>query len=104
MFQLFTFDVSPKESSRTRLTNFIFSSGEVVAAAVVVFSVVGFLDFPGSPVCLADCLVVFVDLFAAVAVVDFAAFFFYPFFQDCANLYVQPHPQIQVQLPGVLMK
>jgi hypothetical protein len=70
------------------------------AVGVVVFFVVGFLDFP---VCLvvgpAVCFAV-----SVAAAVDFVAFFFYPFFQGCANLYDLPHPQIVAQLPAVLMK
>ena len=94
--QTLTFDDS-------RLTNVIFSSAAVVAAAAVVFFaadffVVGF-GFPCLAVDLAVCSAI-----AVAAVVGFAAFFFYPFFQDSANLYVPPHPQIQVQLPAVLMK
>ena len=70
---------------------------------MVVAAVFFVVDFPGCLVCWAAGLVAFAEIFVA-DVAGFVAFFFYPFFQDCANLYVQPHPQIQVQLPGVLMK
>lgn len=71
---------------------------EVVVFFAADFFVAGF-GFPCPAVDLAVCCMI-----AAAVVVDFVAFFFYPFFQGCANLYVLPHPQIQVQLPGVLMK
>ena len=91
-------------SDVSRLTNLISSSGEVVAAVVVVvFSVAGFLDFPGFPACSTVGPVVCLAI-SVVAAVDFVVFFFYPIFQDFANLYAQPHPQIQVQLPVVLTK
>ena len=61
------------------------------------FFVAGF-GFPCLAVDPAACSAI------AAAVVGFAAFFFYLFFQDFANLYVQPHPQIQVHPPAVLMK
>src|SRR4030095_11551436 len=87
---------------------FTFFSAEVSAVAVVVFfaaAVADFfvVDYLGFLACLADCPVVFVDPFV-VAVVDFAAFFFYQFFPGYASLYVPPHLQIRVQLPVVLMK
>ena len=72
-------------------------------AEVVFFAADFFVAGFGFP-CLAVDPAACSAIAAAAAVVGFAAFFFYPFFQDCANLYVQPHLQIQVQLPGVLMK
>ena len=71
----------------------------------MVFFAVDFFvaDFPGSldfPACLAGYFAAFV----VVAAAGFAAFFFYPFFQGCANLYVLPHPQIPVLLPVASMK
>ena len=63
------------------------------------FVAVGF-GFP----CLAVGPVVCFAIFVGAAAVDFVVSSFYPFFQDCANLYVLPHPQIEVQLPVVLMR
>ena len=69
---------------------------------MVVAAVFFVVDFPGCLVCWAAGLVAFVVIFA-VGVVDFAASFFYPSFQDCGDLYALPHLQIQVPLPGALM-
>ena len=70
---------------------------------MVVAAVFFVVDFPGCLVCWAAGLVAFVVIFA-VAVVDFAAFFSYPFFQGCANLYVRLHLQIPVLPLVVSMK
>ena len=78
---------------------------QVVAPSVV--------DLPGGPVDSAalsavdlavaqvGCLVVFAVL-SVVVFADFAAFFFYLLFPNCANLFVPPHPQIPVLLLSVL--
>ena len=71
-------------------------------AEVVFFAADFFVAGFGFP-CLAVDPAACSAIAAAAAVVGFAAFFFYPFFQDCGDLYVQPHLQIQVPLPGVLM-
>ena len=103
---LFHFSNSRLTFHRTRLTKITFFSAAVSAAEGVVFFAADFfvVGHPGLPVCLVDCPVVFVELFVVAAVVDFAAFFFYPFFQGCANLYVPLHLQIQVPPPAALMK
>ena len=69
---------------------------------MVVAAVFFVVDFPGYLVCWAAGLVAFAEIFVA-DVAGFVAFFFYPFFQDCEDLYVLPHLQIQVPLPGALM-
>ena len=69
---------------------------------MVVAAVFFVVDFPGCLVCWAAGLVAFVVIFA-VAVVDFAVSSFCPSFQDCEDLYVLPHLQIQVPLPGASM-
>ena len=84
--------------------NLIAFFAEAAAVAVAVFFAADFFvgDFPGFLAYWAVGLVAFVVIFA-VAVVDFAVSFFYPFFQDSEDLYVLPHLQIQVPLPAALM-